>query len=1503
MGTEFDDLTHAIAIVGIACRVPGADDKRAFWQLLEEGRDAISRFSSEDLLRAGCEPDLVAQPTYVRARGVLEEADGFDAAFFGYAPAEAAILDPQQRVFLETCWHALEDASFDPKRFEGRVGVFAGSGLSSHSANVIGNAALIEQIGVFPAMLAVDKDYVATRVSYDLDLTGPSFAVQTACSTSLVAVHLSVEQLLSGGCDVAIAGGVSITGPQTAGNMYFEGGPFSPTGRCAAFSADADGMVDGSGSGAVVLKRWVDAVADGDFIYAVIKGSAINNDGSEKIGFTAPSQLGQQRVILDALAMAGIDAGQIGLVEAHGTGTLLGDPIEVAALSSAFSSYTDRLGYCALGSAKSNIGHLGVAAGVIGLIKAALSLHHRVIPKTLHAARPNPAIAIESSPFYLPQNTSPWPEQPHGRYAAVSSFGLGGTNAHVILAEAPEVSPATQAESSSSILPLSARSAESLRRLVDAVAEQLEAPGSVPVGALATTLQDGRTEQPYRAAVVASDAREAAWKLRAANRRSTVSSAPACNTPDVGFLFSGAGGSHARMAADLYAEAPLFRSEIDSLLRSGQGYGLDLASFLNLDASIPTEQVDLDVVPTLLGTFCVQVAVSRCLIAHGVKPRFLLGHSVGEYAAATVAGLWDDETALRIVLRRSELMQRLSAGRIYAVAASAQRIEPLLPATVSIATVNTSYDCTIAGPVPDLEEARLIIEANGLEVRPIRLSATSHCALVDEVLPEFAAEFDQVKFFGTKVPIISGRLGRLIGPQELGDRSYWVDHFRDRVRFDEALDSTMGLNAVLVDVGPSRVVGACAEMQSDAARVVYASNHARSETHGIAAINEALAHLWMLGVPIDWKQTRQGRSWSKVKAPLYPFVRQKFPWLPSAGSKLKTGKVQRLSSEQWLYAPCWRPTARVAIQPETFAGLPVLLVGRRSAFMTEIESRLLALNAIVFHAPHIDGGPIAAGEAANIDSAATFAALKSVIGDRLAVIHMGGIGDERSDEIGSGFGELIRIARGLGEAGRQINVLAVTSCAAAVSPSEPIMPARTMIAGPVTCITQECPSIFCTHLDVEPDDPHAPEAILEEMCRNDRLGTASVRCGQRFELNYTEVNSRPDASIVKDNIILVTGGLGHVGLELADAMIKRGAAGVALLTRSPLPPRDQWPKICRSGEGELKRRIDRLQCILDAGGKVEVVVGDVRCPNELGSAIKEAERKLGGTITGVIHCAAIVGETAVATIDEITDEHCDAQFAAKVEGARVLADVLGSRPLNFCVLCSSLSAILGGLGYSAYAASNIYLDSLAIQLRRQRPQQNWLSISWELWASDKPRKLAATLEGLPMSADEGVEAFFRAISAKAGPHVAVSTGDLAARRAQWVHRSRNPAEAAEPTEAQKHPRPTLSTPYVAPADELEALIAWVWSEAFAIDQIGRYDSFFDLGGHSLLAVRINSALRDILRIQFPLRAMFDAPTVAQAATILRELAQEIELDVDSIAIVINEVRGAAGPAPLTVETT
>ncbi|MDR6887271.1 MULTISPECIES: polyketide synthase [Variovorax] len=875
------DLQDAVALIATAGRFPGAADVEQFWDNLVAGRDTISFFDDETL-DAGVSEALRSDPAYVRARGVIEGIENFDAAFFGIGPKEAALMDPQQRVFLEICWECLERAGYVPDAAPGPVGVYAGMYNASYfQRHVSTRPDLIEAVGEFQVMLANEKDYITTRVANRLNLTGPAVSVHTACSTSLVAVAHAFHALRTGQCYMALAGGASVTCPTRSGYLYQEGSMLSPDGRTRSFDAQAQGTVFSDGAAVVLLKRLADAQADGDTIYAVLRSAAVNNDGGAKASFTAPSVDGQAAVIRAALAAANVEARSISYVEAHGTATPMGDPIEVEALTCAYGEHTDALGFCALGSLKSNVGHMVTAAGAAGIIKAALSLHHEVIPPTAHFTAPNPSIDFSRTPFYVTPSLQPWPRAGDPRRAGVSAFGVGGTNAHVIVEEAPP-RPASPVAIGPQVLPLSARSEAALAVAAEQLAAHLDATPGLPLADVAYTLGVGRKAHAFRRAVVAGDAAEAIAALRGNDSAWRVSGHIDSRAPQLVLMFPGQGAQYAGMGKNLHANDPVFAAAFDACVKAfGNALDFDLRERMfegEADALSPTAV-------TQPAMFALEYALARRLLSLGARPHALIGHSVGEFVAAVLAGVMRLEDAARLVARRGALMQAQPAGAMLSVRLGADQLTARLGTSLSLAADNGPTACVVAGPFEAIAALQASLQEEDIPSRPLQTSHAFHSAMMDGAVAPFEALVSEVALHPPTIPIYSTLTGRLLEDAEATSAGYWARHLRGTVHFSPAVRSAMAQTGrpLFVEVGPRNALATLVRQHGAAEVMPLLHGEPADEAR---TLRLALARLWTCGADIELSRLAVRTGAQRVRLPTYPFERKRF-WVDIAAPAAK----------------------------------------------------------------------------------------------------------------------------------------------------------------------------------------------------------------------------------------------------------------------------------------------------------------------------------------------------------------------------------------------------------------------------------------------------------------------------------------------------------------------------------------------------------------------------------------------------------------------------------------
>jgi phthiocerol/phenolphthiocerol synthesis type-I polyketide synthase E len=875
---------NAIAVVGMAGRFPGANSLSQFWDNLRRGEESIVDLSEQDLAAAGISETALANHAYVRRAALLDGIEEFDADFFGFTPYAARTLDPQHRLFLQATWHALEDAGYDPTQLEGAVGVYGTSTTSGYLLHnlmsnsdpfkVIGQGATFEMVNL---SLQNDKDYLATRVAHQFNLRGPALSVQTACSSSLVAVHLACQSILNGECDMALAGGASLRIPHRVGYWHEPGSMVSASGHCRPFDARSDGTVFGSGVGIVVLKSLADALDDGDRIHAVIRGSALNNDGATKMTYAAPNAAGQADVIAEAHAVAETDAATVGYVETHGTGTPLGDPIELDGLRQAFGVSTEtRPGPCYIGSVKSNIGHLESAAGMAGLLKTILCLKHRAIPATLHYTSPNPELHLDQGPFKVRNEYGPW-ESDGLRRAGVSSFGVGGTNAHMVLEEVPAEAPAPAADGPQVLL-LSARTPESLKQSRSNLAAELAGPDDVNLPDVAYTLTRRRTENARLAAVVA-DRHDAAAVLGAAEHDNVFvgESAPGSDgTERVAFLFPGQGAQHIGMARGLYETEPVFAEYFDECAAGfNEELDIDLRETMFEGTSRNLERTDR----TQPALFTVQYALAKLIETYGIRPAALAGHSIGEYAAATIAGVFDLETAIKVVAMRARLMHTAPRGVMVAVAVSPDEIAEHLGGDVDLAAVNDPGGCVVAGTEESIRAFTERLGHAGIAARRVRTSHAFHSRLMDSMIPEFTAYLSRLTLHEPQIPLLSNLTGTWLAASEATNPGTWARQVRGTVRFADELDVLLSdPHRVLVEVGPGGTLTSSATRHpkwSEGHRAVRLMRHHAQNRNDRDAFQLGLGGLWAAGVDVDWTPLWGDGQRHLVSLPGYPFERQR----------------------------------------------------------------------------------------------------------------------------------------------------------------------------------------------------------------------------------------------------------------------------------------------------------------------------------------------------------------------------------------------------------------------------------------------------------------------------------------------------------------------------------------------------------------------------------------------------------------------------------------------------
>jgi acyl transferase domain-containing protein/acyl carrier protein len=911
------DALDGIAIIGMAGRFPQAPNLQQFWENLCQGIESISFFSDEELQQAGISPALLRHPNYVKAKAVLDGADLFDAGFFGFSPREAELTDPQIRLFLECAWEVLESAGWDPEKFPGMIGVYAGMSLSTYLWQLGFDESAQDSVSSFRMLIGgAEKDHLASTVSYRLNLCGPSFNIQTACSTSLAAVHAAARAVMTYECDMALAGGVAVSTPLRSGHLYEPGGILSADGHCRSFDADATGSVAGEGVGLVLLKRLEDAIAAGDTVYAVIKGSAVNNDGRRKVGFTAPAIEGQSEAIAMALAAAEAECESIGYIEAHGSATAIGDPIEIAALNQVYGQAALKPASIPVGSVKSNIGHLNAASGVAGLIKTTLALRHGRIPPSLNFRHPNPKIPFERSPFRVNHTLSSWPDSNKPRRAGVSSFGIGGTNVHMILQEAPETRPSAPAQPWQ-LAVISARTRPALERATDQLADHLLENQDQNFADIAFTLQAGRKAFEHRRMAVCRDLNAATALLQARTPSQVLTAvAPSARRP-VAFLFPGLGDQYLDMGRGLYESEPEFARHVDhcsEFLQPLMGEDLrrilypipkvrlqddvkaeERLSFRNLVLRVREENASStpqEIHRTLWAQpalFVIEYALAKLWMSWGIIPESMMGYSIGEYVAACLAGVISLDDSLRLLAVRAQMIEKLAPGAMLAIAAPAKEIRPLLTPETSIAGVNGDSLCVVAGTLEAIDTLQDRLASGGdLVCRRLLATHAFHSPQMEPVAEELTRIARSIRLRPPKIPYISNVTGKAITDSEATDATYWARHLTQPVQFAAGLQQMCSPSApVFLELGPGQMLISLAEQylsaRGSADRVALASlPHSSDAQPDRAFILNTLGNLWLAGIEPNWESVHGKERRHRISLPTYPFERQRYWVTPRA---------------------------------------------------------------------------------------------------------------------------------------------------------------------------------------------------------------------------------------------------------------------------------------------------------------------------------------------------------------------------------------------------------------------------------------------------------------------------------------------------------------------------------------------------------------------------------------------------------------------------------------------
>lgn len=1467
-----------IAIVGISCKFPKSENPEAFWQNLMAGNELISFYSDDELEQFGIGQQVIKNPNFVKAKPVVDDPGSFDHSFFGYTKDEANCMDPQTRLLHEQAWLALEDASCDVSTYKKKIGLFVSA---SDNLNWIAHtmAHPNDKVNPYYASQLSNKNFAHTLISYGLNLTGPSYYINTACSSSLVSIHLACRNLLLKECAMALAGGVSLDSTTNKGHYYQEGMISSKDGHCKAFDKDSTGTIGGDGAGVVVLKRLEDAIEDRDHIYAVIRSSAVNNDGKRKVGFTAPSVSGQSDCIKLAHRIAGVTPDTISYIEAHGTGTKLGDPIEIEALNKAFNYDTDH--QCAIGSVKTNMGHLDTAAGVAGFVKTSLAIKNKKIPPSLHFSNPNPEINFNGGPFEVNTQLKDWePKNGDLIRAGVSSFGIGGTNAHIVLEEAPEIEE-TSPSRPYQLLVYSAKTTSSLERYQEDLQKYISTQEENDLADLAYTLKVGRKPFMYRNVVVANSKEEASEKLK-----NKVPLYKANTKKNVVFMFSGQGSQYVNMAKDVYLQEPDFKVIMDQGFQTLQDItGEDYKNILGYSNDEHTDPLKINQTQyTQPLLFLVEYAFAKLLMKWGVSPKYMIGHSLGEYVAACISDVFSFEDALRILVKRASLMSKIAEGDMLGIGMPVSKIMPFLNDELSVAAINTNSSCVVSGNQHAVAKFSEVLSQNEIPFTKLKTSHAFHSKMMDVMLDEYKEALGKVTFSNPQIPFISNVTGKEILPQEATSPEYWVQHLRGTVHFADGITYLLEKgDAICVEVGPGKTLSTfCKQSENYTAtsKVIGLLRHPKESKNDNQSLVEAIGGLWSAGIEIDWQAYYIHETRNKVSAPTYNFDKHVFdanvnPF--AALASLDVSTTEKPISE-WFYEPTWKQSRLLTNRQDTSTDNTYVVFLDTSGYGDIIVEKLKEKTTQVIEVKQGNSFSKKSETQFEIDTneyddyEKLFLALKEQNVVVTNVVHIFSVDDTTTTKE-LGFYSLLYITKCLNsyELKRSLSLSVITSDVQMVHGNESVNPYKSMILGLIPVITQENPSIKCNAIDITTKEDKATNAenILREISAETSDTCISYRLNNRWVKEYNPLRlekSEPgNTKIKRGGVYLITGGLGDLGCIYSKYLLETYNASLILLGRTEINESENETKYARLSE-------------LEKLGHVLYYKASIHNLEEVQNAIDNGTSVF-GDIDGVIHTAGILKGTSLRSINFLKVEDCEKQFEPKVQGVEVLAEIFKNDTLDFCVFSSSLSSILGGKEFASYASGNIFMDAFA----KAGKIKNSISINYDGLHLKESQESVKVLNTSTV-----VDVLERVLSIDTIPQIVISTTDLPARIAKWVDQSDSDltevSENVSEVTNEEFDRAYLTNEYVAPTTETEKKLSKLIEDFLGYKDVGIEDDFFELGGDSLKAMTLSNRIYKVFNIELTIEDFFTKPTI-------KALASEIEMAHKLIDVIQKNKKG------------
>ena len=1492
-----------IAVIGMSVKFPGANTVEEFWENLKNKVESIRFFNDEELREAGIEESLIKNPDYVKANAYIEEKEYFDSSFFGYLPDEAKLMDPQTRMFHESVWSALENAGYNPDQYKGLIGLYAGAS-ANFNWSLYASLTGASSVDSYTAGCLRDRDFMNSLISYKLNLRGPVKFINTACSTSLVAIHTACKGLLDGECSMALAGGVKLNAAKKAGYIYQKGMIKSSDGHNRTFDAASSGTVSGEGAGIVVLKRLSEAIADGDHIFGVIKGSAINNDGGRKVGFTAPSVDGQTDVIKIAHKIAGVDSKTIGYMEAHGTATNLGDPIEIEALNQAFRQSDEKS--CAIGSVKTNIGHLDTAAGVAGFIKAVLAVYHRQIPASLHYNKANPNINFKDGPFYVNTELKNWDSDQPLR-AGISSFGIGGTNAHVIIEEAPR-KESTEHPKGYHLLTLSAKTPGALSRIEANLLDFLEKNPHLPLADIAWTLNKSRSSFNYRKMLVADSLESVVHRLKSSPDQLKTKKLQKESRTLV-FMFSGQGSQYVDMGRGLYESEPSFKKEIDRLFHIASTItGVDYREIVFPSLHAASERRIDDTENTQPVLFMLEYALARQLQDYGIKPDVMIGHSLGEYVAACISGVMSLEEAIQLVALRGRLIQSLPAGSMLSVQISTNDIEDYLSPKINMAAANSPDQYVLSGDPAEMETLKEHFKTSGHHAALLHTSHAFHSYMLDAILEEFRQALEAIHFKDPLIPYISNVTGELMTAQNAKDPGYWLRHLREPVQFSKGIKKLLEYGrAVFIEIGPGTTLSSFVRQHNlDAGKhhVINTIRHIKELVSDQEYWFNSIGKLWLDGIDLNWNAIHQHKSRNTVAMPSYSFEKIKYPLgeeLSQLISQVVTKPVEqtRQDFKKWFYRFSWKKsglTNKKNKLEDTF-----LVFGHKDAISEMLREQIISDKGRLTEV-RIGAGFKKLADGVFEISPDSFSDYERLVDELMKadalpdrIIHLWNTDDSGKKEHTlaeiafaqkTGYHSLLNIAKAIARkpVRQTLKLDVVVTHVFDVYTGERVAPEKSTVLAAVQLIPVEYQNMESRLIDIKTDQALSfMDQLLKELRNKDGKDQLIAIRGydswtRIIEPVLPEDSTGSNTSITSESICLITGGAGGIGFTLAKHLYESYGAKLILTGRSALSP-------------EKQKEIESWE------GHAVYLQADISDEEAMRLALSRVEKD-SGRINAIIHAAGVPDFSG--TIDKRATDKPEEIFQPKLYGTLVLEKLAKERAVNFFAICSSLSSVIPSTAQAGYMAANIFEDAFACRMKYETGI-NVVSISWDTWkevgmAVEAVKKIythdyqSHLRDGITNR--EGIRIFEQAL-ASGVPHLIVSTTDL-------NHKLSAPLSAiTEKRLEQELPAHNQLTEFDDPEFEeartsTEKALCELFQEFFGVAGIGRDADFFELGGDSLKAMTITGKIHRDFGVEIPVAELFKNRTVKELSAFMDAQAKK---EFEEIALApVNIVSYPVSPA-------